>query len=150
HPVAALRFANSTGLTLERGPVTVVEDGDYKGEAVVPFTKEGNEVYLPYAVELGVRVVENIERRTETTRISFDNNYLVFEEYQVQSDTYKLENTTAKPLTVIVEAPIQAGQSLFDTRQPDTETLTDRRWKVNIAARSKTEFLRNERRRTFR
>src|SRR5690606_13929963 len=27
HPVASLRFDNDTGLTLERGPVTVVEDG---------------------------------------------------------------------------------------------------------------------------
>jgi len=59
HPVAALRFDNDTGLTLERGPVTVVEDGDYKGEAVIPFTKEDTQVYVPYAVKLGVRVVEN-------------------------------------------------------------------------------------------
>jgi len=38
HPVATLRFDNSSGLTLERGPVTVLENGEYVGEAVLPFT----------------------------------------------------------------------------------------------------------------
>jgi hypothetical protein len=38
HPVATLRFNNETGLTLERGPVTVLENGEYVGEAVLPFT----------------------------------------------------------------------------------------------------------------
>src|SRR4029434_2644614 len=31
HPVASLRLRNETGLTLERGPVTVLEQGDYAG-----------------------------------------------------------------------------------------------------------------------
>ena len=39
YPVASLRMLNETGLTLERGPVTVVERGDYAGEAVLPFAR---------------------------------------------------------------------------------------------------------------
>ena len=38
HPAATLRLNNTTGLTLERGPVTVIENGEYVGEAVLPFT----------------------------------------------------------------------------------------------------------------
>src|SRR6266545_4054950 len=52
HPVASLRMRNETGLTLERGPVTVIEEGDYAGEAVLPFTRAGGELIVPYAVEL--------------------------------------------------------------------------------------------------
>ena len=63
HPVATLRLNNSTGLTIERGPVTVLDNGKYIGEAVVPFTKEEGELVVPYAFELGVKVQEDNGRR---------------------------------------------------------------------------------------
>lgn len=146
HPVAALRFSNTTGLTLERGPVTVVEDSDYKGEAVVPFTKDGNEVYLPYAVELGVRVTERPSTYTQIIGLAIEGAYLIYEEYQITTVTYIIENTTAKVLTIAIEAAILPDYELFDTPVPDVETATDRRWRVSIAARSRIEFSRNERR----
>jgi hypothetical protein len=145
HPVAALRFMNTTGLTLERGPVTVVENGDYKGEAVVPFTKDGNPVYVPYAVELGVSVTVRSERFTETNRLSIQGAYLLYDEYQGNKVTYILENTTARPLTVTIESAIEEGYELFDTAAPDVETAAERRWRVNVPARGKAEFVRQER-----
>jgi hypothetical protein len=150
HPVMALRFANTTGLTFERGPVTVVEDGDYKGEAVVPFTKDGNEVYLPYAVELGVRVTERYEQRSNTTGLSIKDAYFVYEEFTNQQRVYILENTTAKPLTITVEEAIKSGWELFETRSPDVETANERRWRANLPARGKTEFVVKDRMRTYR
>ena len=146
HPVVALRFDNTTGLTLERGPVTVVEDGDYKGEAVVPFTKDGNEVYLAYAVELGVRVTEKFEVSTEITGLNIENAFLVFEEYYVHGVTYVLENTTPKSLKVTIEEGVNANFELFDTSPPDVETANERRWKVDVPARGKAEFTRKHRR----
>jgi hypothetical protein len=150
HPVAALRFNNSTGLTLERGPVTVVENGDYKGEAVVAFTKDGNQVYLPYAVELGVRVTENYQNKTQTTGLSIKDAYLIYQEYVISEATYTLENTAAKLLTVTIEASIINGYELFDTRATDVTTATERRWRVDVPARGKAEFVRKERRLTRR
>ncbi len=148
--MAALRFANTIGLTLERGPITVVEDGDYRGEAVVPFTKDGNEVYLPYAVELGVRIVERYETRTETSGLSISGGYLIYEEYLIRSVLYVLENTTAKALTITIEAPIETGFELFETPTPAIETATERRWRVEVPGRGKVEFTRRQRQRTHR
>jgi hypothetical protein len=147
HPVAAFRFDNTTGLTLERGPVTVVENGDYKGEAVVSFTKDGNQVYLPYAVELGVRITERPDHRRETTGLSIKDKYLNYQQYEVRAITYVIENTTPKPLTVTIEAPIAPLYQPFDTPPADVETASERRWRVSIPARAKTEFTRQERRR---
>src|SRR6185436_10645012 len=67
HPVASLRLRNETGLTLERGPVTVLEDGDYAGEAVLPFTRAGGELIVPYAVELGISVAEEHSGERQTS-----------------------------------------------------------------------------------
>ncbi len=150
HPVVALRFDNSTGLTLERGPVTVVEDWDYKGEAIIPFTKDGSGVYVPFAVELGVRVSERNDHSTSTTGLHIKDAMFVYEQYETSRTTYVVENTTTKPVSVLIEAPIDARWSLYETAVPTVETATERRWKVSLPARSKTEFVRQERLRTYR
>ncbi len=150
HPVVALRFSNTTGLTLERGPVTVVENWDYKGEAVIPFTKDGSSVYVPFAVELGVRITERQTRDTETTGLNIKDAMLIFEQYETSRMTYVVENTTTKPVAVMVEAPIASNWTLYDTPVPDVETATERRWKVSLPARSKTEFVTQQRMRTYR
>jgi hypothetical protein len=150
HPVVALRFSNTTGLTLERGPVTVVENWDYKGEAVIPFTKDGSSVYVPFAVELGVRITERQHRDTETTGLNIKDAMLIFEQYEISRMTYAVENTTTKPVSVMIEAPIFNDWTLYDTSVPDVETATERRWKVSLPARSKTEFVTQQRMRTYR
>ena len=92
HPVIALRFKNLTGLTLERGPLTVLEAGEYAGEAMLPFTASDGEIYLAYAVDLGITVTEEgtSERRLES--ISIKEGLLVVQEWDIQSVKYRLEN----------------------------------------------------------
>ncbi|MCQ3932902.1 MAG: hypothetical protein DPW16_20830 [Chloroflexi bacterium] len=145
HPVAALRFKNSTGLTLERGPVTLVEDGDYKGEAVVAFTKDGNNVYLPYAVELGVHIKDEMTSQVEVAGLKIKDAYFIFDEYQLRITTTTIENTTQKPITVTLEAAMFMSYELFDTPKPDAETLNERRWRVQIGAGETVKFVRKER-----
>ena len=150
HPVVALRFANTTGLTLERGPVTIVEDGEYRGEAVIPFTKAEGDVYLAYAVELGVRVTENTAHHTETAGLSIREGYLLINEYQVQTVTYTIENETAEARTITVEAPVTPQYEPFNTPPPASETATERRWQVEVKAQGTAEFTRRERHLTTR
>ncbi len=145
HPVASLRFDNDTGLTLERGPITVVEDGDYKGEAVIPFTKENVQVYVPYAVELGVKVTENRENSHTVTGLKFEKKALFEQVYHTQEITYRIENSTSKNQVVTIEASVRSGFDLYDTRQPDVESAEYRRWKVTVNAHSTVDFVRTER-----
>jgi hypothetical protein len=150
HPVAAIRFENTTGLTLERGPVTVVEDGEYKGEAVVPFTKDGRDVYLPYAVELGVRVVERPQHHTEMAGLHIHERFLFIEEYNIHTVKYTIDNTTGQDKTITVEAPITTGYELFETPEPDVTTPEEQRWRVEVPAQSTVDFTRRERSRSRR
>ncbi len=150
HPVAAIRFENTTGLTLERGPVTLIEDGEYKGEAVIPFTKDGRDVYLPYAVELGVRVVERTRHHTEMAGLNIREGFLMIEEYQVLSVTYSIDNTTGQDKTVTLEAPITTGYELYETDDPDVTTPDERRWRVEVPAQTTVDFTRRERSRSRR
>ena len=73
HPVATLRLRNTTGLTLERGPATIMESAGYLGEAVLPLTAAGGEIVLPYAVELGLKVREESGGRRIKRAIYIDH-----------------------------------------------------------------------------
>ena len=52
----AIRLKNTTGLTLESGPVTIIEDNTYAGEALVDTLKPDENRYVSFAVDLGTRV----------------------------------------------------------------------------------------------
>jgi hypothetical protein len=146
HPVAALRFNNTSGLTLERGPVTLVEDSDYKGDAVVPFTRAGGDIYLPYAVELGVKVTEAIRNTEVLAGIGFRNAMLVQQRYFVTEVAYTIENRTQSAQTLTIEAMARSSDAeLFDTREPDYSSATERRWRVNVPERVQVKFVRKDR-----
>ncbi len=135
HPVASLRLDNKTGLTLERGPVTVIEGGDYVGEAVLPFTADEAEFIIPYAVELGARVREQSGAATEIYGLSLQGAYLVFEEWDIRWREYQINNTTNRPLTILVEHPRQTSYDLFDTPAPAEQTEDTYRFAVDVPAR---------------
>jgi hypothetical protein len=140
HPVAALRLNNTTGLTLERGPVTVLAEGDYAGEAVLPFTRNGAELIVAYAVELGINVVEQFRHERRIHAVYMKDAYLLIEEYDLRGNTYELTSTLDQPATVTIEHPMLANYTLYDTRTPDETGSGFARWQVECAAQARTSF----------
>jgi hypothetical protein len=145
HPVASLRLKNESGLTLERGPVTVLEDGDYAGEAVVPFTRAGGELIVPYAVELGISVSEQRKSERRMVGISVRHEYLLIQEYDIQRTDYHITSTVGEQTTVMVEHPLGANYELFDTPAPFERTAEVARWEVACAPQQRTIFTVAER-----
>ena len=146
HPIASLRLNNETGLTLERDPATVIEGGDYGGEAVLPFTADSAEFIIPYAVELGVRVREQNGSETQLRGLSIQGAYLLFEEWDIRWHTYQINNTTAKPMTVLIEHPRNAHYDLFDTLEPAEITEESMRFSVEVGAKTEMTLRVNGRR----
>jgi hypothetical protein len=146
HPVASLRLTNETGLTLERGPVTVLDEGDYAGEAVLPFTRAGGALIVPYAVELGITVSEHSrsERRLHAVRIR--GEYAVYEEYDLRIRGYDLVSGLEAPAEVMIEQARLAHYDLADTRAPDEESVGFARWRVACPAHGRSSFVVTERR----
>jgi hypothetical protein len=145
HPVAALRMRNQTSLTLERGPVTVLEDGQYRGEAMLPFTPADAEIVLAYAVELGLTVREEMSDVTTTSSIHLEGAYLHIAEYFDHRTEYTLTNTTVRDEAVTLERGRWHGAELIDTRQPDERTDEHERWTVSCGANAITTFAVTER-----
>ena len=130
HPVVTLRFKNSTGLTLERGPVTVLENGEYVGEAVLPFTADKAEAVISYAVELGVHIKEDVRTSTELHSLEIKGGYLVQHQYDIRSTEYRVDNRTPQPKTILIERRT-THYTVFDTPDPVERTLGWHRYQVD-------------------
>lgn len=140
HPVAALRFTNASGLVLERGPVTVVEDGNYRGEAILPFSRDGSAMYLAYAVELGIKVSLQRDTSYETAGLRIEGGLLHVKQATVIRARYRLENTLPNEQVVTVEHPIWQAAELIRTPAPVARTADMYRWNVSCPPRVATTF----------
>jgi hypothetical protein len=146
HPVASLLLKNETGLTLERGPVTVIHAGAYVGEAVLPFTVTGGEVVVPYAVELGVKIREQRGTSRQIRGLDISKAYLRIEEWDVRWQEYQLRNSTEQAMAVLVEHPRTTHYELFDTAEPQEQTLGHLRFGVEVRAHDEARLRVQERR----
>jgi hypothetical protein len=144
HPVATLRFKNETGLTLERGPVTVLENGEYVGEAVLPFTADGAEAVISYAVELGLHVKEEIKTESQLQSLRIKEGYLLQNLYDIRQTLYRLDNRTTQAKTVLIEHSL-SDYVIFDTPDPAEKTLDTHRYHVEALPGKITDFLVQER-----
>jgi hypothetical protein len=146
HPVATLRFQNETGLTLERGPVTVVEGGEYVGEAVLPFSVAGGQVVVPYAVELAVKVREDAGSSRKIRALRIQGAYLYVEEWDTRWREYQLNNSTGDVANVLVEHPRNARYDVYDSPEPMERTDEHLRFEVAVPARGEAKLRIEERR----
>lgn len=146
HPVIALRFRNTTGLTLERGPLTVIEAGEYAGEAMSPFTASDGEIYLAYAVDLDLSVTEEhaSERKLEGIRI--DQGLLLIQEWDIQAVTYRLENRNRHDAEVTIEHLVSPGYEPFDTPPHAARTNDLYRYAVRVRGGATATFVARQRR----
>lgn len=146
HPVATLRFKNSTGLTLERGPVTVFENAEYVGEAVLPFTADKAEAIISYAIELGVHIKEDDSYETQLHSLFIKEGYLVQQIYDIRRTCYRVDNRTPQPKTILIERPTNKHFIVFDTPDPAEKSLETNRYKIEAPPDIITELTVQERR----
>ena len=150
YPVASLRMLNETGLTLERGPVTVVERGDYAGEAVLPFTRAGAEMIVAYAVELGIRISEEYRTERQMAGLSLHQEYLLFEEWDIRRTLYRVTSSLPNAVDIVIEHDMLPGYDLFDTPPPTEQAHNVARWTVRCLPGVETTFTVNQRHRVSR
>jgi hypothetical protein len=133
NPMRAVEFSNTTGLTLEGGPLTVLEGDRYVGEAMLDTLKPDEHRLVPYAVELSVRVLDNVESGTEDAhRVRIRDGQLIAESRRIQTMTYHFANKSKQEYVCYLDHPREGSAwKLFDTPEP-TET-TENFWRFRFA-----------------
>ena len=106
NPIRCVEFKNTTGLTLEGGPVTVLEQGSYVGEAMLDTLKPTEKRLVGYAVELAVRVLDNIDSHNDrVSRVTIRNGVLKTHYAQVQKTTYTFNSKSDKEQIAVPRPP---------------------------------------------
>jgi hypothetical protein len=147
NPMRCVDFKNTTGLTLEGGPVTVLEADNYVGEAMLETMKPDEERLIPYSVELSVHVLDHVDSHTDRAhRVVIRKGQLRAHYVQVEQTTYHLNNKSDTAQVVYLEHPRSSREwNLFDT--PEPHEVTERYWRFRstIEPKTVTAFVVNQR-----
>jgi hypothetical protein len=139
NPMSAVQFKNTTGLTLEGGPVTVLQLGSYVGEAMLETIKPDEERIIPYAVELSVVASDSMDsHRDKVSRVVIRNGLLTAYQAEIHTTTYTFNNKGNREHVLYLEHPrFPVGDStggkeweLIDTAEPVETTENFYRFKL--------------------
>lgn len=146
NPLNSAEITNSTGKTLDGGPITVFESGAYGGEALMETLKAGDKRLISYGVDLGSRITTQFESRAEVTReVHMRRGVLTTRTAAEEIKVYTIRNVDRKAKTLIIEHPVRPGYRLVDQKPWET-TASAYRFEVNLAPGATEKFpVREER-----
>jgi len=134
-PLRALWLTNTSGLTLDRGSFTLIENGSFGGEGLLDPIHPAEKRLLSYAADQAVHVtVEGGGPSTDTIdRISASKGVLQFHKAQTVTTTYTLHNAAPDARTIVLEHPVRPGYTLTSATKPDETTATVDRFRLQAA-----------------
>ncbi|HEY9716418.1 MAG TPA: hypothetical protein V6C69_03030 [Trichormus sp.] len=139
NPYCAIRLKNTTGLTLESGPVTIMEGNSYAGEALLDVVKPDDTRFVVYAIDLSVHVVVRQQSQKKPFwRVRIMNSYMYFDNKVQTTKHYNLENLTDKKKVVFVEHPVTAHLKYVGLQKPVETTQNFYRFKVELEPKEST------------
>ena len=146
HPMNAAEIANSTGKTLDGGPITVYDANAYAGEALVETLKAGEKRLITYGIDLGARVTTAFDSsRANVREIHFVRGILTTRNAVEETKTYTIKNVDPKRKTVIIEHKQRPGYKLLDGKPSET-TADAYRFEVNVGGNATETFAVREER----
>ncbi|MBI4874845.1 MAG: hypothetical protein HY822_09465 [Acidobacteria bacterium] len=140
NPMNAAELSNSTGKTLDSGPITVYDAGAYAGEALVETLKAGDKRLISYAVDLGTRITTALDSARDAVReIRFRRGVLTTRSAIQETKTYTIRNVDPKAKTLIVEHPVRPGYKLLNQNPAET-TAGAYRFEIRLAPAASEKF----------
>lgn len=135
-PQRALWLNNSSGLTLDGGSFSVLEDETFAGEGIFDPIRPGEKRLVSYATDLALNV--RAKQSSEAQRVSqvFVSHGIMTQKSEVrESKTYTFRNEDSTPRTVIVEHPVRAGYTLRSETQPAETSAGWMRFRVQVPSK---------------
>jgi len=141
NPVVTMRVKNNTGVVLERGPILVLDEGTYVGEAILPYTTVESENNLAYSVDLGVIVNEKYNNGSDLKMISIAGRYLQKEHLEWKECEYDVQNKKKDNIDFVLEHR-KSDYKIDDktTQKPTDTTESYYRWKFKIDGKTASKF----------
>ena len=144
NPLQAAELTNSTGKTLDGGPITVFDAGAYAGEALVETVKSNDKRLISYAVDLGTRITTAFDSANAITHeIHVTRGLLTARLAAAETKTYTIRNVDPKAKTLIIEHAVRPQYALVSPKAIETSP-TAYRFEVALAPDSTRKFAVSE------
>ena len=140
-PLRAVWLTNGTGLTLDGGSMTLIDEDAFAGEGLLDSLKPNERRLLSYATDLGTMV----DTRRQPTdgrllRIRARDGIIIQETEERATSTYRARNENSTPVTLVIEHRMQPGWKLADGQTPVESTADAQRFSVVLPIGKETVF----------
>jgi hypothetical protein len=140
HPTNAAELTNTSGKTLDGGPITVYDGGAYGGEALMETLKAGDKRLISYAVDLGTRITAAFDTKTAIVReIHASRGMVTTKMAAEETRAYTIRNVDQKAKTLILEHPLRPNYTVLN-QKPSEKTPSAYRFEIPLAANATQEF----------
>jgi hypothetical protein len=144
-PLRALWITNSSGLTLDGGSFSVLENETFSGEGLLDAIKPGEKRLLSYAADLGVRVEARGESHPEpVTRVQITHGVLIQHSELREKKTYTVRNEDTSSRMVVIEHPRRNEYKLANGLEPAETVAGYYRFRLPVESKKTAELAVNE------
>jgi hypothetical protein len=135
-PQRALWITNSSGLTLDGGSFSVLEEETFAGEGIFDPIRPNEKRLVSYASDLALNVSSKQGREQQrVTRVRIHRGVMTHESELREKKTYTFRNEDSSPRTVVVEHPVRSGYQLRSAAQPVETTAAWMRFRLEVGAK---------------
>ncbi|MBI4613040.1 MAG: DUF4139 domain-containing protein [Planctomycetes bacterium] len=142
NPLNAFLLTNSTGLTLDNGPVTVFQGSASLGEGLLHQTLQpGMRAILTYAVETGVDVEKTVaQNQRPIHKMTLADGVLTYRMHRVQETKYHVNNKTERAAQLLLDHFRAQGYALVKPEKPEDEQPGTYRFRVALEPKKTLDF----------
>ncbi|MBI3753201.1 MAG: DUF4139 domain-containing protein [Deltaproteobacteria bacterium] len=145
NPLSGARLVNTTGKHLLQGPITVLDDNTYAGDAQIDDLPPGQERLLSYAIDMKVQIDGSKTTQEDTIETGkIVKGILHLQRKSIFTREYVVENKDDKEKVVIIEHPFRQGWKLADSPKPVGTTDRLYRFQESVAAGKKAKLVVHE------
>jgi hypothetical protein len=144
-PVRALWLTNTSGLTLDGGSFSVLEEETFAGEGLLDPIRPGEKRIVSYALDLALNASsKNATEAQRVTRVRASEGVMIHESELRTRKTYTFRNEDSSPRTVLVEHPVIPGFTLRSEPRPVETTADWMRFRVAVPSKQSVQFVVEE------
>jgi hypothetical protein len=132
HPAVAAELANTTGMKLPAGPVTVFDGGSYAGDALLEFFPAGEKRLISYGADLSVTGAMTASGSQTLRGVSISKGVMTITRQIAYERTYTFHNASGEGKRLILEHPVTGGTTLALPESFEERTDSVYRFSLNL------------------
>ncbi len=144
-PQRALWITNSSGLTLDGGTFSVLEEETFAGEGIFDPIRPDEKRLVSYATDLALTVnAHSASERERVSRVRALHGVITLQSEIRERKTYTFRNEDTSARTVIVEHPVRPGYELRGESKPVETTAGWMRFRVSAGSKQTVSLMVEE------